>query len=49
MIDSSFVYDAIDEVYTVPSVQDLVDYCRKWEEDPGYQYFDREEVQHDER
>lgn len=43
LIDSSFVYDAINEVYTVPSVQDVLDYCQEWEdEDPDNHYFDWE-------
>lgn len=50
LIDSSSVYDAINEVWTVPSVQDVLDYCQEWEnEDPDNHYFDWEEVHDDAR
>ena len=44
LIDSSFVYDGINEVYTVPSVQEVLDYCWEWvNEDPDNRFLDYEE------
>lgn len=47
LVDSSFAYDGINEVWTVPSVQEVLDYCREWvNEDPDNHFLDWEEVEH---
>lgn len=43
--DSTMRYDGSEDLWHVQNVQDVLDYCREWEdEDPDNRYFDYGEV-----